>query len=461
MADQAGALAYAHGSAFTTEPLERYAADVGVHLPIDGPVIYPVQRRFRGHRDRPQTGPRLSPRPRRAGPMDRLRALGELPRQHARRPGPVRTQAAAPALRGVAGPLPARVRGLSVPGGRSRRQRPGHRRRTGRGTGGGDRRGRGRGPSLRSWPSRSSGPRWGAVTARRLLAEDRRGLPPPRRAAHRRRGHDRVRADRALVRARPLGVRPDLLVAAKGATSGYWPFGFVAASDEVPDRPRRRASSTASRTRTDRWRRPSPTRSCASWRRRTWSRRRDEGRAAQVAAARAPGRPSGRRRDPRPGADGRRGTGPRPRDQGAVPARGEADRGRRADARDRGVLVYSGTGNADGTNGDTILLGPPFVITDDELARIADGLGDALDAALAELAPPGADAPGSAPRADPRDRTGREPPPARSAAGPGATARRGGRPRPEPTPRPGERPPRHPPRRRGPPGPGDPARTAP
>ena len=29
------------------------------------------------------------------------------------------------------------------------------------------------------------------------------------------------------------GVRPDILVAAKGATSGYWPFGFVAASDEV------------------------------------------------------------------------------------------------------------------------------------------------------------------------------------------------------------------------------------
>ena len=29
------------------------------------------------------------------------------------------------------------------------------------------------------------------------------------------------------------GVRPDLLVAAKGATSGYWPFGFVAASGTV------------------------------------------------------------------------------------------------------------------------------------------------------------------------------------------------------------------------------------
>ena len=33
------------------------------------------------------------------------------------------------------------------------------------------------------------------------------------------------------------------------------------------------------------------------------------------------------------------------------------------------------------------VLGPPFVVTDDELARIADGIGEALDAALAEVAP--------------------------------------------------------------------------
>ena len=31
------------------------------------------------------------------------------------------------------------------------------------------------------------------------------------------------------------GVRPDILVAAKGATSGYWPFGFVAATGEIHD----------------------------------------------------------------------------------------------------------------------------------------------------------------------------------------------------------------------------------
>jgi adenosylmethionine-8-amino-7-oxononanoate aminotransferase len=42
MAEQAGRLAYAHGSVFTTEPLERYAAEIGPLLPVDDPVIYPV-----------------------------------------------------------------------------------------------------------------------------------------------------------------------------------------------------------------------------------------------------------------------------------------------------------------------------------------------------------------------------------------------------------------------------------
>src|SRR5205085_11364812 len=35
-------LAYAHGSAFTNEPLERYAAAIGPHLPVVDPAIYPV-----------------------------------------------------------------------------------------------------------------------------------------------------------------------------------------------------------------------------------------------------------------------------------------------------------------------------------------------------------------------------------------------------------------------------------
>ena len=57
-----------------------------------------------------------------------------------------------------------------------------------------------------------------------------------------------------------------------------------------------------------------------------------------------------------------------------------------AAARERGVLVYSGTGNADGTDGDTILLGPPFIVTDDELIRIADVLAASVEVAAAAAA---------------------------------------------------------------------------
>jgi adenosylmethionine-8-amino-7-oxononanoate aminotransferase len=56
-----------------------------------------------------------------------------------------------------------------------------------------------------------------------------------------------------------------------------------------------------------------------------------------------------------------------------------------AAARERGVLVYSGTGNADGVDGDTILLGPPFVVTDEQLDRIVDVIGEAIDVAVTEV----------------------------------------------------------------------------
>jgi adenosylmethionine-8-amino-7-oxononanoate aminotransferase len=56
-----------------------------------------------------------------------------------------------------------------------------------------------------------------------------------------------------------------------------------------------------------------------------------------------------------------------------------------AHSRANGLLLYHGTGNADGTNGDTILLGPPFVITDAELDKIAEILGEAVERATAEV----------------------------------------------------------------------------
>ena len=67
----------------------------------------------------------------------------------------------------------------------------------------------------------------------------------------------------------------------------------------------------------------------------------------------------------------------------AVPAGGAPDGARRPGGPRRGVLVYSGTGNANGVDGDTILLGPPFVVTDDELVRIADGVAGAIETATA------------------------------------------------------------------------------
>ena len=42
MSDQARRLAYAHGTMFTSEPLERYAAELAAVLPLQSARIYPV-----------------------------------------------------------------------------------------------------------------------------------------------------------------------------------------------------------------------------------------------------------------------------------------------------------------------------------------------------------------------------------------------------------------------------------
>jgi adenosylmethionine-8-amino-7-oxononanoate aminotransferase len=43
-----------------------------------------------------------------------------------------------------------------------------------------------------------------------------------------------------------------------------------------------------------------------------------------------------------------------------------------AAAREAGLLLYSSTGCADGTNGDLVMLGPPFVISDAELTEAVE-----------------------------------------------------------------------------------------
>ena len=164
--------------------------------------------RFGGDRDRPQAGPRLPPGARGDGTLDRLLALGQLPRQHAR------ARWTCLAASHCAG----RTRAGWVASATSRRPT-----RTGRGWPAPTRSGRPtswppsstapsmppvRAPWPRSWPSRSSGRRWPPRSHPTTTGRRRRGLPAPRRPAHRRRGDDRVRPDGTLVRARPLGRPP-------------------------------------------------------------------------------------------------------------------------------------------------------------------------------------------------------------------------------------------------------------
>ena len=67
-----------------------------------------------------------------------------------------------------------------------------------------------------------------------------------------------------------------------------------------------------------------------------------------------------------------------------APDAGLASRIQRA-AMARGLCVYPGRGTADGVSGDHILMAPPFVVDSSVTDAIVERLGDAVDAAIAEL----------------------------------------------------------------------------
>ena len=182
------------------------------------------------------------------------------------------------------------------------------------------------------------------------------------------------------------GTRADILVAAKGATSGYWPFGLVAASGGIHE-------TVATTGFVHGFTYSHHVVGAAVARevlRVLESEHLVEASAAKGARLRAL-------------LDERLGDHP---NVGEIRGRGllvglelVADRPTRAPfprsarlveavvrlARERGLLLYSGTGNANGVDGDLVLLGPPFVITDEELQTLVATLGDALDAAVAEV----------------------------------------------------------------------------
>jgi adenosylmethionine-8-amino-7-oxononanoate aminotransferase len=180
-------------------------------------------------------------------------------------------------------------------------------------------------------------------------------------------------------------IRPDILVAAKGATSGYWPFGFVAAAGHVAEVLEAPGSFVHGFTYSHH-----PVGAAVAGEVLRILEDEDLVHASEVKGAGL-----------RAALEMRLAEHPH---VGQVRGRGlmlglelVADRETRqpfpraakvtervvAGARDAGVLVYSGTGNANGVDGDQLLLGPPFVITDDELAQVVDVVSSAIEAGTA------------------------------------------------------------------------------
>jgi len=233
MADQAGRLAYAHGSAFTTEAVETYARDVGRYLPLNEPAIFPVS----GGSEAIETALKLVRAYHLArGQKDRWIVLARWGSYHGNTLGALDLSGRKPLRRPYEGWL-GRFRHLSA-----------------------------------AYPYRAGFPGANALgTADELLAELATAIEtaePETVAAvvlepivgaalgavappdgYLKGVHDICHQHGVLVVADEVmtgfgrtgrwfggdhwGLRPHILVAAKGATSGYWPFGFAAASEWV------------------------------------------------------------------------------------------------------------------------------------------------------------------------------------------------------------------------------------
>ncbi len=388
MADQVRRLGYAHGSAFTSAPLEAYAAAVADVLPVHDPAIYPVS----GGSEAIETALKLARVYHLArGEPDREVLISRYGSYHGNTLGAL-DAGGRPALRAPYEPWLGRFRHVSAAYPYRAGEPEAH--------------ALGDGASLAAeleTAIRDAGP--GRVAA--FLAEPIVGatlgavVPPddywPAIAEVCQRHGVLLIADEVMTGFGRTGrwfgldhwgVRPDILVAAKGTTGGYWPFAFTAASGDVYE------TVTA------------PGKGFIHGFTHSHS----------VVGATVAGEVLRILRDERlVEASADKGVRLMTLLNGALeehPAVGEirgrglmigiefvADRSTRrafprdrrvaeavlGAARERGVLVYMGTGNADGIDGDTILLGPPFVITDEQMQRVAEVLAEAIDEVTASV----------------------------------------------------------------------------
>ena len=168
-------------------------------------------------------------------------------------------------------------------------------------------------------------------------------------------------------------ARPDILTAGKGTTSGYVPFGFAAASGEVFE-----AIAQKGFVHGFTWSHNGLGAAVASA---TLAKLRDEGLVdrARDLGAKIKGELAAALAD-EPYVGDVRGIGMmigielvRDRETKEPFARARAVTEHVVGAaREAGLLLYSSTGHADGTNGDLVMLGPPFTLTDDEVTFLLD-----------------------------------------------------------------------------------------
>jgi adenosylmethionine-8-amino-7-oxononanoate aminotransferase len=387
MADQAGRLAYAHGSAFTTEPVEAYALEVGPRLPVDDPAIYPVS----GGSEAMETALKLVRAYHLArGQQARWIVFSRWGSYHGNTLGALDLSGRKPLRRPYEGWL-GRFRHVSA-----------------------------------AYPYRAGQPNANALgDTEELAAELDRAIesaepgsvaafvaepivgatlgavvPPdgywPAIAEVCRRHGVLLVADEVMTGFGRTGrwfgldhwgVRADILVAAKGATSGYWPFGFAAASGEVHDAVTGAGAFVHGFTYSH-----SPTGAAVA---------REVLRILETESLVEASAKKGERLltslearlAQSPAVGEVRGRGllvgvelvEDRETRAAFPRAATVTERVVAAARERGVLVYAGTGNADGVDGDTILLGPPFVVTEEQLDRIVEVVGEAIEVAVAEV----------------------------------------------------------------------------
>jgi hypothetical protein len=379
MAAQSSKLGYVHGSAFTTEPLEAYASELAAIVPMDGARVFPV-----------------------SGGSEAIESALKMARAyHLAKNRPERTVIIA---RGAS--YHGNTRGALDVSGREPLRRPyqpwlGQTRRV---------------PGVTEYrcpnPGHPSGcAAWHAAQLEAAIDDEEPGrvaafvaepiggaasgaaIPPDGywdAISEICRRHDiLIIADEVMTGfgrtgewfgADHFGLRPDILVSAKGASSGYWPLGLTITSGEVHDiivsggglihgftwshHPVGAAVGLAVLDRIRRLR--------------LIDRARTQGerllRALHMAL------------EHHPRVGDIRGTGlllcielVADRDTKEPFPRSEQTAERMLlRARENGLLLYPSTGNADGVNGDYLLIGPPLTVTDDEIDLIVDRVSNTM-----------------------------------------------------------------------------------